>query len=116
MGLFTGWEDVPLAEEGVQEAKEAGRLLREYGFEFDVVYVSWLSRAIDTALYVLDEMGTLWLPVIKSWRLNERMVSGSDSYLKILCVYRRGLSSGMHPSPLSVSLLLIAVWFFDRPQ
>ena len=72
LGLFTGWEDVPLAEEGVQEAKDAGRLLREYGFEFDVVYVSWLTRAIDTALYVLDEMGTLWLPVIKSWRLNER--------------------------------------------
>ena len=86
LGLFTGWEDVPLAEEGVQEAKEAGRLLREYGFEFDVVYVSWLSRAIDTALYVLDEMGTLWLPVIKSWRLNERMVRGSDSYL-IYCAF-----------------------------
>lgn len=88
LGLFTGWEDVPLAEEGVQEAKEAGRLLREYGFEFDVVYVSWLSRAIDTALYVLDEMGTLWLPVIKSWRLNERMVSGRESEVVLVGSWR----------------------------
>jgi 2,3-bisphosphoglycerate-dependent phosphoglycerate mutase len=72
LGLFTGWEDVPLANEGVEEAKEAGRLLKLHGFEFDVVYVSWLSRAIDTALYVLDELDCLWLPIIKSWRLNER--------------------------------------------
>lgn len=75
LGLFTGWEDVPLAEEGVEEAKEAGRLLKAHGFEFDVVYVSWLSRAIDTALYVLDELDSLWLPIIKSWRLNERYVT-----------------------------------------
>ena len=53
LGLFTGWDDVPLATEGVDEAKEAGKLLKLHGFEFDVVYTSWLSRAIETAWYVL---------------------------------------------------------------
>mmetsp|Transcript_9553 Transcript_9553/g.12374 ORF Transcript_9553/g.12374 Transcript_9553/m.12374 type:complete len:577 (-) Transcript_9553:280-2010(-) len=76
LGLFTGWEDVPLATDGVTEAKEAGKLLKKHGFEFDVVYTSWLSRAIETAWYVMDEMGCLWLPIIKSWRLNERMYGG----------------------------------------
>jgi bisphosphoglycerate-dependent phosphoglycerate mutase family 1 len=73
-GLFTGWEDVPLADEGIEEAKEAGRLLKLHGFEFDVVYTSWLSRALETALYVMDEMDSLWLPTVKTWRLNERYV------------------------------------------
>ena len=73
LGLFTGWEDAPLADEGVVEAKEAGRLLKLHGFEFDVVYTSWLSRALETALYVMDEMDSLWLPTVKTWRLNERM-------------------------------------------
>ncbi|KAL7553973.1 hypothetical protein ACHAWF_018675 [Thalassiosira exigua] len=68
LGLFTGWEDVPLAADGVTEAKEAGKLLRQHGFEFDAVYTSWLSRAIETAWYVMDEMDCLWLPIIKSWR------------------------------------------------
>ena len=71
LGLFTGWDDVPLASDGVEEAKEAGRLLKLHGFEFDAVYTSWLSRAIETAWYVMDEMDCLWLPIIKSWRLNE---------------------------------------------
>jgi 2,3-bisphosphoglycerate-dependent phosphoglycerate mutase len=69
LGLFTGWEDAPLAMEGIAEATEAGRLLKLHGFEFDVVYSSWLSRAIETAWCVLNEMDSLWLPIIKSWRL-----------------------------------------------
>lgn len=69
LGLFTGWEDAPLAPEGIQEAVDAGRLLKLHGFEFDVVYTSWLSRAIETAWYALDELDSLWLPIIKSWRL-----------------------------------------------
>ncbi len=73
MGLFTGWEDPPLASEGVEEAKAAGRLLKRHGFEFDVVYTSWLSRAIETAWLIMDAMDSTWVPVIKSWRLNERM-------------------------------------------
>jgi hypothetical protein len=77
LGLFTGWEDAPLADEGIEEAKLAGRLLKMHGFEFDVVYTSWLSRALETALYVMDEMDSLWLPIIKSWRLNERYVTNA---------------------------------------
>jgi 2,3-bisphosphoglycerate-dependent phosphoglycerate mutase len=69
LGLFTGWEDAPLAMEGIVEAAEAGRLLKLHGFEFDVVYTSWLSRAIETAWYALNELDSLWLPIIKSWRL-----------------------------------------------
>lgn len=69
-------EDAPLADEGIEEAKEAGRLLKLHGFEFDVVYTSWLSRALETAWYVMDEMDALWLPIIKTWRLNERMYGG----------------------------------------
>lgn len=73
LGLFTGWEDPPLAEDGVQDAKNAGRLLKRHGMEFDVVYTSWLTRAIQTAYHVLEELDCVWLPVVQSWRLNERM-------------------------------------------
>lgn len=73
LGLFTGWEDPPLAPEGIEDARRAGRILRHHGFEFDVVYTSWLSRAIETATYVLDELDCIWVTVVKSWRLNERM-------------------------------------------
>ena len=59
---------MPLAVEGVEEAKAAGKLLKLHGFEFDAVYTSWLSRAIETAWLVLDSMDCLWLPIIKSWR------------------------------------------------
>ena len=72
LGLFTGWEDVPLAAEGRAEAKKAGELLRRHGIELDVVYTSWLSRAIETAWMVLTELDSLWIPLVKSWRLNER--------------------------------------------
>lgn len=72
LALFTGWEDPPLAIEGEEDAKWAGRLLKKHGFEFDVVYTSWLYRAIQTAWFVLEEMDQLWLPLVKSWRLNER--------------------------------------------
>ena len=70
--LFTGWTDVELSEKGVAEAKEAGRTLKAAGFDFDVCYTSFLKRAIHTLNYALDEMDRAWLPVIKSWRLNER--------------------------------------------
>mmetsp|Transcript_29771 Transcript_29771/g.44013 ORF Transcript_29771/g.44013 Transcript_29771/m.44013 type:complete len:773 (+) Transcript_29771:138-2456(+) len=73
MGLFTGWEDPPLAEGGVEDAMNAGRLLKRHGFEFDVVYTSWLTRAIQTAYYCLSELDMFWIPMVKSWRLNERM-------------------------------------------
>ena len=69
---FTGWTDVPLSEKGVEEAREAGRLLREGGFTFDVAFTSVLKRAIKTLWLVLEEMDLMWVPVTKSWRLNER--------------------------------------------
>ena len=90
LGLFTGWEDAPLAPEGVEEAAEAGRLLKLHGFEFDVVYTSWLGRAIETAWYALNELESLWLPIIKSWRLNERMYGSLTSLSKNMVKQRHG--------------------------
>ena len=69
---FTGWKDVPLSEKGVGEAREAGKRLREAGFQFDAAYTSLLKRAISTLQLVLDETDQLWVPVTKDWRLNER--------------------------------------------
>jgi 2,3-bisphosphoglycerate-dependent phosphoglycerate mutase len=69
---FTGWTDVPLSEKGMEEAKEAGRLLREGGYTFDIAYTSVLRRAIKTLWIVLEEMDLMWIPVVRSWRLNER--------------------------------------------
>jgi len=90
LGLFTGWEDAPLADEGIEEAKQAGRLLKMHGFEFDVVYTSWLSRALETAWYVMDEMDALWLPIIKTWRLNERMYGELTGLSKQMVKQRHG--------------------------
>lgn len=69
---FTGWTDVDLTPTGIEQAKTAGRLLKEEGFEFDVAYTSVLKRATRTLWHVLDEMDRTWLPVVNSWRLNER--------------------------------------------
>jgi len=69
---FTGWTDVDLSERGAEEARAAGRLLRTEGFTFDVAYTSVLKRAIRTLWIVLDEMDAMWIPVERSWRLNER--------------------------------------------
>jgi 2,3-bisphosphoglycerate-dependent phosphoglycerate mutase len=69
---FTGWTDVDLSDKGITEAKEAGRTLRERGYLFDVAFTSVLKRAIRTLWLVLDEMDLMWIPVYRSWRLNER--------------------------------------------
>ena len=69
---FTGWYDVDLAEKGMNEAREAGRLMKAQGFTFDLAYTSVLKRAIRTLWLALDQMDLLWIPVTKSWRLNER--------------------------------------------
>jgi 2,3-bisphosphoglycerate-dependent phosphoglycerate mutase len=69
---FTGWTDVDLSEKGVGEAKAGGKLLREEGYTFDVAFTSVLKRAIRTLWLVQEEMDLLWIPVVKSWRLNER--------------------------------------------
>jgi 2,3-bisphosphoglycerate-dependent phosphoglycerate mutase len=73
---FTGWWDVDLSEKGIQEARAAGRLLKDKGFDFDCCFTSVLTRAIRTLHLVLHEMGRLWLPVTKDWRLNERHYGG----------------------------------------
>ncbi|AIS60603.1 2,3-diphosphoglycerate-dependent phosphoglycerate mutase [Listeria ivanovii] len=72
LNLFTGWHDVDLSEEGVIEAKTAGKRIKEAGLEFDVAFTSVLTRAIKTLNFVLEESDQMWLPVNKSWRLNER--------------------------------------------
>ncbi|MBC1483126.1 2,3-diphosphoglycerate-dependent phosphoglycerate mutase [Listeria sp. FSL L7-1509] len=72
LNLFTGWHDVDLSEEGVIEAKNAGKRIKEAGLEFDVAFTSVLTRAIKTLNFVLEESDQMWIPVNKSWRLNER--------------------------------------------
>src|SRR3954454_7642009 len=69
---FTGWTDVDLSELGKEEAKRAGQLLKEAGFRFDIAYTSVLKRAIRTLWIILDELDQMWVPVLNSWRLNER--------------------------------------------
>jgi 2,3-bisphosphoglycerate-dependent phosphoglycerate mutase len=73
---FTGWTDVPLTPTGVEQARQAGRLLKEAGYDFDVAYTSVLRRAVWTLWYALDELERTWLPVQHDWRLNERHYGG----------------------------------------
>jgi 2,3-bisphosphoglycerate-dependent phosphoglycerate mutase len=70
--LFTGWTDVDLTEQGVQEAVDAARTLRDLDYEFDIAFTSVLKRAIRTLWIMLDELDRMWIPVIRDWRLNER--------------------------------------------
>lgn len=69
---FTGWTDVDLSEKGIEEARKAGQVLKEAGYTFDVAFTSVLKRAIRTLWITLDEMDLMWIPVYRSWRLNER--------------------------------------------
>lgn len=69
---FTGWTDIDLYKDGYKQAKHAGQLLKKHGFTFDVGYTSVLKRSIKTLHIILDELDHLWIPVTKSWRLNER--------------------------------------------
>ncbi|HCB13743.1 MAG TPA: phosphoglyceromutase, partial [Gammaproteobacteria bacterium] len=69
---FTGWVDVDLSDKGREEAKKAGQTLKKEGYVFDVAYTSVLKRAIHTLWTVLDELDQAWIPVHRSWRLNER--------------------------------------------
>ena len=69
---FTGWTDVDLTPQGIEEGKSAGQIMKEKGFDFDIAYTSVLKRALRTLWLALDEMDRLWIPVEKNWRLNER--------------------------------------------
>lgn len=72
LNLFTGWTDVDLSESGHQEAVMAGQILKSEGYDFDICYTSYLKRAIHTLDHILTQMDRCWLPVIKTWKLNER--------------------------------------------
>jgi 2,3-bisphosphoglycerate-dependent phosphoglycerate mutase len=74
--LFTGWADVDLSEEGKQQAIDAGKLIKDAGIDFDIAYTSVLKRAIKTTNLALEYSDQLWVPVVKSWRLNERHYGG----------------------------------------
>ena len=87
---FTGWTDVGLSEKGLQEAEEAGRILYEGQYVFDVAYTSLLSRAIKTLWLVLEEMDLMWIPVRRSWRLNERHYGALQGLNKAETAERHG--------------------------
>lgn len=72
LNLFTGWTDVDLSEQGTSEAHLAGKVMKEEGYAFDIAFTSVLKRAIKTLNIALEELDMLWIPVVKSWRLNER--------------------------------------------
>jgi len=80
---FTGWTDVDLSIRGIAEAKEAGKVLKENGYSFDIAFTSVLKRAIRTLWLVLDEMNLMWIPVYRSWRLNERHYGALQGLSKV---------------------------------
>lgn len=90
LNLFTGWRDVKLSEKGIQEARGAGKTLLKEGFSFDIAYTSLLTRAIHTLYLAEEEMGTLWLPVKKHWRLNERHYGALQGQNKLEAVEKFG--------------------------
>ena len=108
---FTGWTDIDLSTKGIEEAKKAGLLLENKGFVFDAAYTSFLKRAIKTLYIVLDELGLMWIPVYKSWRLNERHygalqgLNKSDSEKKYgkqqVLLWRR--SYDIHPPAVEIT-------------
>jgi 2,3-bisphosphoglycerate-dependent phosphoglycerate mutase len=106
---FTGWTDVPLSPKGVEEATEAGRVLKREGYTFDLAYTSVLKRAIKTLWIALEEMDLMWIPVQRSWRLNERHYGALQGLNKAETVERHGMdqtqiwrrSYDVPPPPLS---------------
>ena len=87
---FTGWTDVDLTEQGVKEAKQAGKRLLAEGYEFDIAFTSVLKRAIRTLWIVMEEMDTFWLPVERHWRLNERHYGGLQGLNKAETAEKHG--------------------------
>lgn len=88
---FTGWTDVGLSPKGIEEAIEAGRVLKREGYFFDVAFTSVLSRAIKTLWLVLEEMDLMWIPVHKNWRLNERHYGALQGLNKVEMVEKHGI-------------------------
>src|SRR5688572_13002508 len=108
---FTGWTDVPLTPLGVEEARAAGRLLLEGGYVFDVAFTSVLKRAIKTLWLALEELDLVWIPVQKTWLLNERHYGVLQGLNKKETVDRHGeaqvkiwrRSYGISPDPLTIN-------------
>jgi 2,3-bisphosphoglycerate-dependent phosphoglycerate mutase len=88
--LFTGWYDVDLTDQGIREAESAGRLLGDLDFDFDIAYTSVLKRAIRTLWIILDELDRMWIPVERSWRLNERHYGALQGLNKAETAARHG--------------------------
>ncbi len=88
---FTGWTDVDLTPKGIEEAVEAGRTMKKEGYVFDAAYTSVLKRAIKTLWLVLEEMDLMWIPVIRSWRLNERHYGALQGLDKAETAARHGM-------------------------
>lgn len=88
--LFTGWTDVDLSSKGIDEAKEAGKMLKEHKFEFDIAYTSFLRRAIKTLYFIQDEMNLLWIPTYKTWQLNERHYGALQGLSKLTTAQEYG--------------------------
>jgi len=107
---FTGWTDVGLSEKGVQEAIQAAHFLLNEGYVFDVAYTSMLKRAIKTLWIILEQMDLMWIPVFKSWRLNERHYGALQGLNKIEMVKQYGMkqvqiwrrSYDVPPPPLAI--------------
>ena len=87
---FTGWKDVDLSPKGIEEAKAAGALLKEKGYSFDHAFSSYQTRAIRTCLTILDELDELWIPMTKSWKLNERHYGALQGLNKSETVEKHG--------------------------
>jgi 2,3-bisphosphoglycerate-dependent phosphoglycerate mutase len=121
--LFTGWTDVDLSEKGVSEAHNAAKLLKEGGFTFDMAFTSVLKRAIRTLWIVMDDMDLMWIPVIRSWRLNERMYGDLQGLNKAqtaekfgeeqVHVWRRSYDVQPPASPAMTNA--IRAWMHDMP-
>lgn len=84
---FTGWYDCPLSESGLKEAQAGAELLKNEGFTFDVAYTSTLKRAIKTLWIILEENNLMYIPIINTWRLNERHYGGTRFYHLLICIY-----------------------------
>src|SRR5579871_1813516 len=87
---FTGWTDVDLSDKGLDEARSAGRMMKAAGFAFDYAYTSVLKRAIRTCFLALDELDRLWIPMERSWRLNERHYGALQGLNKAETAARHG--------------------------
>lgn len=90
-GLFTGWYDCPLSDKGAKEAADAGALLNEGGYKFDIAYTSMLKRAIRTCWYSLEETDSMYIPIVNAWQLNERHYGGLQGLDKKDTVAKYGL-------------------------